>query len=115
MGKRKKIFILGVNGFIGNALAEKILQNGGYDVSGIDTKSHNIERLFAYKEFRFKKGDIRYLRNWIKREVARNDMIIPLTALVTPIEYIRRPLSVFEIDFEENLKVVRYCVEYKKS
>ena len=39
---------------------------------------------------------------------------LPLVAIATPIEYTRNPLRVFELDFEENLKLVRYCVKYKK-
>jgi len=35
-------------------------------------------------------------------------------AIATPIEYTRNPLRVFELDFEENLRVIRYCVRYKK-
>ena len=41
-------------------------------------------------------------------------MILPLVAIATPIEYTRNPLRVFELDFEENLKLVRYCVKYNK-
>jgi UDP-4-amino-4-deoxy-L-arabinose formyltransferase / UDP-glucuronic acid dehydrogenase (UDP-4-keto-hexauronic acid decarboxylating) len=39
---------------------------------------------------------------------------VPLVAIATPIEYVRNPLGVFELDFEENLRVIRYCVKYKK-
>lgn len=35
-------------------------------------------------------------------------------AIATPIEYTRNPLRVFELDFEENLKIVRDCVKYNK-
>ena len=41
-------------------------------------------------------------------------MVLPLVAIATPIEYTRNPLRVFELDFEENLKLVRYCVKYNK-
>jgi UDP-4-amino-4-deoxy-L-arabinose formyltransferase/UDP-glucuronic acid dehydrogenase (UDP-4-keto-hexauronic acid decarboxylating) len=41
-------------------------------------------------------------------------MVLPLVAIATPIEYVRNPLRVFELDFEENLRVVRYCVKYGK-
>ena len=41
-------------------------------------------------------------------------MVLPLVAIATPIEYMRNPLRVFELDFEENLRVVRYCVKYGK-
>jgi UDP-4-amino-4-deoxy-L-arabinose formyltransferase/UDP-glucuronic acid dehydrogenase (UDP-4-keto-hexauronic acid decarboxylating) len=39
---------------------------------------------------------------------------VPLVAIATPIEYTRNPLRVFELDFEENLRIVRYCVKYRK-
>ncbi|MGS8598688.1 NAD-dependent epimerase/dehydratase family protein, partial [Salmonella enterica subsp. enterica serovar Infantis] len=35
-------------------------------------------------------------------------------AIATPIEYTRNPLRVFEFDFEENLRSIRYCVKYRK-
>lgn len=41
-------------------------------------------------------------------------MVLPLVAIATPIEYTRNPLRVFELDFEENLKIIRYCVKYRK-
>jgi len=40
--------------------------------------------------------------------------LIPLVAIATPIEYTRNPIKVFELDFEENLRIVRYCVKYGK-
>jgi UDP-4-amino-4-deoxy-L-arabinose formyltransferase/UDP-glucuronic acid dehydrogenase (UDP-4-keto-hexauronic acid decarboxylating) len=46
--------------------------------------------------------------------VKKCDIVIPLVAIATPIEYVRQPLRVFELDFEENLRVVRYCVKYQK-
>lgn len=112
--KRKKIFITGVNGFIGNALAEKLLKDNSYEICGIDINSYNVERFFHNKRFTFKKADIRKNHKWIEAQIAKSNVVIPLAALVTPIEYVREPLAVFELDFEENLKIVRYCVKYKK-
>lgn len=40
--------------------------------------------------------------------------MLPLVAIATPIEYTRNPLRVFELDFEENLRIIRYCVKYRK-
>lgn len=41
-----KIFITGVNGFIGNALAEKLLRDSRCEICGIDINSYNVERFF---------------------------------------------------------------------
>ena len=35
-------------------------------------------------------------------------------AIATPATYVKNPLSVFELDFEENLRVIRQCVKYQK-
>ena len=42
------------------------------------------------------------------------DVILPLVAIATPGVYITKPLGVFELDFEANLRVIRWCVEYNK-
>ena len=64
--------------------------------------------------FHFDEGDISIHREWIEYHIRKCDIVIPLVAIATPIEYTRNPLRVFELDFEENLRVVRYCVKYDK-
>ena len=112
--RKKRVLILGVDGFIGNALSERLLKSGKYEVHGMDLRSHSIERLLGAPEFHFDEGDISIHREWIEYHVKKCDMVIPLVAIATPIEYTRNPLGVFQLDFEENLRVVRYCVKYAK-
>jgi UDP-4-amino-4-deoxy-L-arabinose formyltransferase/UDP-glucuronic acid dehydrogenase (UDP-4-keto-hexauronic acid decarboxylating) len=114
MVKKKKILVLGIDGFIGNALTEKLLDNGNYEVHGLDLQSKSIQRFLGKPGFYFHEGDIAIHREWIEYHIKKCDIVIPLVAIATPIEYTRRPLQVFELDFEENLRVVRYCVKYKK-
>jgi UDP-4-amino-4-deoxy-L-arabinose formyltransferase/UDP-glucuronic acid dehydrogenase (UDP-4-keto-hexauronic acid decarboxylating) len=64
--------------------------------------------------FYFDEGDISIHREWIEYHITKCDIVIPLVAIATPIEYTRNPLRVFELDFEENLRVVRYCLKYNK-
>lgn len=59
-------------------------------------------------------GDISIHSEWIEYHVKKCDVVLPLVAIATPIEYTRNPLRVFELDFEENLKIIRYCVKYRK-
>ena len=114
-GKRKKkILILGVNGFIGSALSERLLEDGKYEVHGMDLQSHYCRHLLGRPNFFFSEGDISIHREWIEYHIRKCDMVLPLVAIATPIEYVRNPLRVFELDFEENLRVVRYCVKYGK-
>ncbi len=113
--KRKaSVLILGVNGFIGNALSERLLQSQKYVVHGMDLHSDKIARLIGQPDFFFDEGDISIHREWIEYHVRKCDVILPLVAIATPIEYTRNPLRVFNLDFEENLRVVRYCVKYGK-
>jgi UDP-4-amino-4-deoxy-L-arabinose formyltransferase/UDP-glucuronic acid dehydrogenase (UDP-4-keto-hexauronic acid decarboxylating) len=112
--RKKHVLILGVNGFIGNHLSKRLLESGRYEVHGMDLCSNTIEHLMGHPNFHFKEGDISIMREWIEYHVRKCDIILPLVAIATPIEYVRNPLRVFELDFEENLRIVRYCVKYGK-
>ena len=112
--RKKHVLILGVNGFIGNHLSERLLDSGRYEVHGMDLCTDALDRLRDRHDFHFKEGDISIMREWIEYHVRKCDIIVPLVAIATPIEYVRNPLRVFELDFEENLRIVRYCAKYGK-
>jgi len=112
--RRKHVLILGANGFIGNHLSERLLESGNYEVHAMDLSASTIGHLIGHPNFHFQEGDISIMREWIEYHVRKCDIILPLVAIATPIEYVRNPLRVFELDFEENLRIVRYCVKYGK-
>jgi UDP-4-amino-4-deoxy-L-arabinose formyltransferase/UDP-glucuronic acid dehydrogenase (UDP-4-keto-hexauronic acid decarboxylating) len=112
--RKKSVLVLGVNGFIGNALSEKLLESGKYEVHGLDLQSSNIKHLLGNPDFHFDEGNISVHREWIEYHIRKCDIIIPLVAIATPSAYTRDPLRVFELDFEENLRVIRYCAKYQK-
>jgi UDP-4-amino-4-deoxy-L-arabinose formyltransferase/UDP-glucuronic acid dehydrogenase (UDP-4-keto-hexauronic acid decarboxylating) len=112
--RKKCVLILGVNGFIGNHLSERLLDSGRYEVHGMDLAADALDRFMDHPDFHFFEGDIAIHREWIEYHVRKCDIVLPLVAIATPIEYVRNPLRVFELDFEENLRVVRYCVKYGK-
>ncbi|MDE9444117.1 bifunctional UDP-4-amino-4-deoxy-L-arabinose formyltransferase/UDP-glucuronic acid oxidase ArnA [Xenorhabdus bovienii] len=114
ISRRKRVLILGVNGFIGNHLTERLLSDEKYDIYGMDIGSSAIERFIGNPRFHFIEGDVSIHTEWIEYHIKKCDVILPLVAIATPIEYTRNPLRVFELDFEENLKIVRYCVKYNK-
>jgi UDP-4-amino-4-deoxy-L-arabinose formyltransferase/UDP-glucuronic acid dehydrogenase (UDP-4-keto-hexauronic acid decarboxylating) len=111
---KKRVLILGVNGFIGNHLTQRLLDEGGYEIYGLDISSDAVSRFLAHPDFHFVEGDIGIHSEWIEYHIKKSDVVLPLVAIATPIEYTRNPLRVFELDFEENLKIVRYCVKYQK-
>jgi len=112
--RRTRVLILGVNGFIGNHLTERLLQDDNFEVYGLDIGSDAISRFLNEPRFHFVEGDISIHSEWIEYHIKKCDVVLPLVAIATPIEYTRNPLRVFELDFEENLKIIRDCVKYKK-
>jgi UDP-4-amino-4-deoxy-L-arabinose formyltransferase/UDP-glucuronic acid dehydrogenase (UDP-4-keto-hexauronic acid decarboxylating) len=91
-----------------------LIKSGLYEIHGMDLCSDAIEHLMAHPDFHFEEGDIAIMREWIEYHVRKCDIVLPLVAIATPIEYVRNPLRVFELDFEENLRIVRYCTKYGK-
>ncbi len=112
--RKKHVLILGADGFIGNHLSEKLLDSGRYEVHAMDLGKTSIGRLLGRPGFHFSEGDISIHREWIEYHVRKCDIILPLVAIATPAEYVRNPLRVFQLDFEENLRIVRYCAKYGK-
>jgi UDP-4-amino-4-deoxy-L-arabinose formyltransferase / UDP-glucuronic acid dehydrogenase (UDP-4-keto-hexauronic acid decarboxylating) len=112
--RRTRVLILGVNGFIGNHLTERLLKDGSYEVYGLDIGCDAIDRFRNHPDFHYVEGDISIHTEWIEYHVKKCDVVLPLVAIATPLEYTRNPLRVFELDFEENLRIVRHCVRYGK-
>ena len=109
-----RVLILGVNGFIGNALTRRILTTTDWEVFGLDVGSDRIEEFLGERRFRFLEGDIAINREWIEYHVKKSDVVLPLVAIATPATYVKNPLSVFELDFEENLRVIKMAARYGK-
>jgi len=110
----KKLCILGVNGFIGHHLSQRILAHTGWEVFGMDMSSDRVSDLMDNPRFHFFEGDITINKEWIEYHVRKCDVVLPLVAIATPATYVREPLKVFELDFEANLPIVRSCVKYGK-
>ncbi len=111
-----KILILGINGFIGNALAERLLteHDGSHEVFGIDVFADKLDNCLDHKRFHFVEGDVSIYREWVQYHIKKCAVVFPLVAIATPSDYIKRPLEVFELGFEENLRIIRLCMEYGK-
>ncbi|MBW2056585.1 MAG: bifunctional UDP-4-keto-pentose/UDP-xylose synthase [Deltaproteobacteria bacterium] len=109
-----KILILGVNGFIGNSLVRRILAETDWEIYGMDLSDSKLAHSMGHSRFHFIEGDISIHKEWVEYHVKKCDIVLPLVAIATPMSYVRRPLEVFELDFEENLRIVRLCVKYRK-
>lgn len=109
-----KILILGVNGFIGSSVTERILRDTDWEVYGMDMGATKLDGSVGQPRFHFVEGDVTINREWIEYHVKKCDVVLPLVAIATPATYVQDPLRVFELDFEANLDIVRKCVRYKK-
>jgi len=110
----KRVLILGVNGFIGHHLSQRIFADTDWEIYGMDMQSDRVTDLLPEKRFHFFEGDITINKEWIEYHIKKCDTVLPLVAIATPATYVKEPLRVFELDFEANLPIVRACVRHRK-
>ncbi|MHB8139475.1 MAG: bifunctional UDP-4-keto-pentose/UDP-xylose synthase [Smithellaceae bacterium] len=110
-----KILILGVNGFIGHHLVNRILaEKPDWQVFGMDLGTERIGAALNNPQFNFLEGDISINKEWIEYHVKKCDVIMPLVAIATPKAYVEDPIGVYNLDFEMNINIVKQCVKYHK-
>lgn len=109
-----KIFILGINGFIGSSLLPALLNHTDHTVVGLDIEQHKIANARTHPRFQFRLGDMNREEAWVKTQIEEADVVLPLVAIANPALYVADPLRVFGLDFEANLPLIRACVTHKK-
>lgn len=109
-----KLFITGVNGFIGTHLLEAILNTTDWEVQGFDLNVDNLKPFAGRQNFAMKQGDIFKESTWLEDQVEGCDVLVPLAGIAKPAYYLKRPLWTFELDFEQNLKMIRMCAHHRK-
>ena len=108
------ILVLGANGFIGSHLTEGIMEKTDWRVAAFDLSGDNLEKHRNKDRFSFTRGDIFTADDWMREAIALSDAVLPLAGIAKPAYYLSKPLWTFELDFEQNLKIVRMCVEAGK-
>ncbi|MDQ5987958.1 MAG: Bifunctional polymyxin resistance protein ArnA [Syntrophus sp. SKADARSKE-3] len=109
-----KILILGVNGFIGHHLTNRILEQTDWTVYGMDLGNERLDRAIHNPRFHFLEGDISINKEWIEYHIKKCDIVMPLVAIATPKLYVEDPIAVYNLDFEMNLNIIKQCVKYHK-
>ena len=105
---KKRILILGVGGFIGSSLSEMTLkQREEWSIVGADLSDEKVKSFVGHPRFEFHQKDLTKSDAWVQEQIATADIVFPLVAIANPATYVSNPLKVFELDFEENIKVVR--------
>jgi len=88
---KKRILVLGANGFIGNALVNKLTEKTQNEIFGLDLYSNKLDESLQKRNFMFVKGDINIKSKWIENHIKKCDVIIPLVAIATPNMYVKDP------------------------
>lgn len=109
-----EILIIGANGFIGSHLCEAILAKTDWKIHALDIHDTYLNNYFSHPRFHFQKGDMVKEKKWLRTQLAKCDVMIPLAAIANPLQYVKNPLKVFKLDFEANLSVIRECHALQK-
>ena len=111
------ILILGSDGFIGYHLSESILKDDRFKdstITGVELYNNRTHMLPEDKRLVFHQLDVLKDRNEIDTLIAKCDVLLPFVAIATPKLYVEQPMRVFELDFEENLRVIKLAQKLGK-
>lgn len=104
-----RVLCLGAGGFIGSHLTARLVREG-HDVVGVDTHADKIGDFAAAPELTFVDQDIRSPDFDLDGLVEASDVVVDLIAHANPGMYVRIPLEVFRLNFDENMKIAESCV-----
>jgi len=105
-----KVLSLGAGGFIGAHLTERLLEDG-HHVTAVDIHSDKIEELIGHPRLTFVERSIADRSFDLAGVVGAADVVVDLVAHANPGIYVRNPLDVFRLNFQENLRIAEACVE----
>ena len=108
-----KILNLGAGGFIGSHLTNRLLQEG-HEVLAVDIQHDKTEEFRHHRALTCIQGDIRDHSLPLEAWMQSSDLVIDLIAHANPGLYVQRPLDVFNLNFNENLRVAECCVKLGK-
>ncbi|MBK2126043.1 bifunctional UDP-4-keto-pentose/UDP-xylose synthase [Fangia hongkongensis] len=109
-----KLLVLGVNGFIGSSMVEKILAETDWEIYGMDLSDHKIQAFLDHPRLHFVKDNVLENTKWVEEHIQKCDVIFPLVAVANPALYVSDPLFVYKLDFESNMDIIKLCVKHKK-
>lgn len=105
-----KILLLGAGGFIGSHLVEFLLERDEHELVGVDITAEKLEGISG-SAFTFHEMDIHEVPDDLVREA---DVVVDLIAYANPSIYVEAPLSVYQLNFEANMRIVDHCVRHGK-
>lgn len=113
----KNLLLLGGDGFIGYHLTRSILKDpsfSDYSITSVDKYSNRVSEFSGEDRFTYVSLDITNSNDVVKDLISSSEIVMPLFAIATPKTYVERPMDVFQLDFEENLKIIRLVHAFGK-
>ena len=108
-----EIAILGAGGFIGSHLVEHLVGRREHSVVAVDVSDDKLGEIDA-GAFAYHEADIRFESELVEDVIRSADLVVDLVAHANPSLYVSSPIEVFELNFTENLKIARLCIEHEK-
>jgi UDP-apiose/xylose synthase len=109
-----KILLLGAGGFIGANLTERLLRDNIHEVTALDIEPEKLEDSFGHQKLTYFDHDIRQRGTALEELVVAHDLIVDLVAMANPSLYVTNPVDVFDLNFNENLRIADQCLMHKK-
>jgi UDP-apiose/xylose synthase len=109
-----KVLLLGAGGFIGVNLTERLLKDGIHEITAVDIHEEKIQHILSNAKLRYLHLDISDDEDQIDAEVQNADVVVDLVAFANPALYVTDPVGVFDLNFTQNMKVVKQCLRHKK-
>ena len=103
--------MVGAGGFIGSNLAEYLIAEGTHDIVGIDVDREKLEGIEG-RNFEFIQADVTTSSELVEELVKGADVVVDLVAYANPSIYVESPLEVIELNFFENLRIAKLCIEH---
>jgi UDP-apiose/xylose synthase len=105
-----KILILGAGGFIGSHMVDHLISRAEHDVVGVDITNEKLAGIEG-ENFVFHKMDVREENEPVNKLIGEADLVVDLVAHANPSLYNTTPLEVFDLNFYQNMKVLRMCLD----
>lgn len=104
------VLLLGAGGFIGSHIVEALIEQGHHRIVGADLASDKLKGI-EDPSFTFHQVDLVSDDEFTNNAIAQADTVVDLISYANPSIYVNKPLDVFELNFQANLRVLERCAE----
>jgi len=108
----RKVALFGGGGFIGSHLTRELLDEG-HELVVVDLSSEKISDVLSDPQLAYLELDIQNEAHdsQFRQVVDDCDLVVDLIAYANPVQYVDKPIDVVELNYHDNLKIVKDCTE----